>query len=181
MKRLFAQTLLILLVNSVSFPQTASPARTESEKAIRALLYEVSVATQTGDAKTFKKYAAQRTLKFYDLLVEELMKSPKVKEQLSRANVANGESFIDFSFRSAAQRASAIPRSKIEESAREYATAATLTFTSETEAKAETKAGTVRVVREAEMWKVDGTEGMKKALLMSLPLAPESKEKLEKF
>lgn len=171
---------MTLLVSSVCFTQTVSPVRIESEKAIRAVLYEVSVATQTGDAKTFKKYAAQHNLKFYDLLVEELLKNPKVKEQLSRANVTNADSFIDFSFRSIAQRMSATPRTKIEAFAREYA-AAPLTFTSDTEAKAEAKAGMLKVVREADMWKVDSTEVLKKALLASLPLTAESKAKLEKF
>lgn len=51
----------------------------------------------------------------------------------------------------------------------------------DTEAKVETAAGIVRVVREADEWKVDVAEVLKKALLASLPLNKESKEKLEKF
>ena len=185
-KKNFVQTLL-LLVGFICLSQTAlsqdaaaPPARAESEKAIRAALYETSVAAQSGDAKTFKKYAAQRTLKFYEALVEELLKNPKVKEQLGRAKVTNGDSFIDFSFRSVAQRASATPRPKIEEFASEYQNSP-LTFVSDTEAKVETKAGMLKVVREADEWKVDGTDGLKKALLASLPLSTESKEKLERF
>ncbi|MDQ6786338.1 MAG: hypothetical protein M3033_05910 [Acidobacteriota bacterium] len=186
MKKNFVQTLLLIigficLSQTVLSQNTAAPsARAESEKAIRAALYEISVATQSGDAKTFKRYAAQRTLKFYDLLVVELMKNPKLKEQLGQVKVTNGDNFIDFSFRSVAQRASATPRSKIEEFAREYQKSP-LTFVSDTEAKVETKAGMLKMVREADEWKVDGTDGLKKVLLASLPLSAESKEKLEKF
>jgi hypothetical protein len=186
MKKSFAQSLLLfvglicLSQTALSQATTAPPARAESEKAVRAALYEISVASQSGDAKTFKKYAAHRTLKFYDSLVEELLKNPKVKEQFDRAHVTNGDSFIDMSFRSVAQRASATPRSKIEGFAREYQNSP-LTFVSETEARVETKAGMVKVVREADEWKVDGTDRLKKALLASLPLNTESKERLEKF
>ena len=186
MRKVFAQTLLVLLMSSIGLAQvpspqgTVSPARAESEKAIRVVLYEISVAAQSGDAKTFKKHAAQRTLKFYDSLVEELLTNPKVKEQLGRANVTKGDGFIDLSFRSVAQRASATPRSKIEEFAREYQKSP-LTFVSDTEAKVETKAGMLKVVREADEWKVDITESLKKGLLASLPLTAESKAKLEKF
>ena len=185
MKKDFVKSLLLLVgficLSQTALPQTtaAPPARAE-EKAVRAALYEISVASQSGDAKTFKKYAAQRTLKFYDALVEELLKNPKVKEQFERAHVTNGDSFIDLSFRGVAQRASATPRSKIEEFAREYQKSQ-LTFVSDTEAQVETKTGVVKVVRETDEWKVDGTDGMKKTLLASLPLSPESKERLEKF
>jgi predicted NAD/FAD-dependent oxidoreductase len=94
--------------------------------------------------------------------------------------VTNGDSFIDLSFRGVAQRASATPRSKIEEFAREYQKSQ-LTFVSDTEAQVETKTVVVKVVRETDEWKVDGTDGMKKTLLASLPLSPESKQRLEKF
>ena len=57
----------------------------------------------------------------------------------------------------------------------------TLLYVSDTEAQVETKAGMVKVVREADEWKVDGTDGIKKALPSSLPLSTESKERLEKF
>lgn len=180
--------ILLLLICFTCFSHTAfsqnsadaAPARAVAERAIRAALYEMSVATQSGDAKTFKKYAARRALEFYDSLVVELLKNQKLKEQLRSAGVTGGDSFIDFSFRSVAQRASATPRSKIEEFAREYEKSP-LTFVSDTEAKIETKAGIIRAVLEKDEWKVDGTDALKKPLLASLPLSAESKEKLEKF
>ena len=186
MRKVFAQTLLVLVVSSVALAQepspqgAVSPARTEAEKAIRVSLYEIAVASQTGDAKTFKKYAAQRTLKFYDALIEELFKNQKIKEQMGRAKVTNGDSFIDLTYRGVAQRTSATPRSKIEEYARGYSSVP-LIFVSDTEAKADNGTGTPRIVREADLWKVDITESLKKGLLASLPLTAESKAKLEKF
>ncbi len=186
MRKVFAQTLLVLVVSSVALAQepspqgAVSPARTEAEKAIRVSLYEIAVASQTGDAKTFKKYAAQRTLKFYDALIEELFKNQKIKEQMGRAKVTDGDSLIDLTYRGVAQRTSATPRSKIEENARGYA-AVRLVFVSDTEAKGDNEAGTPRVVKEADTWKVDMTETLKKGLLASLPLTAESKAKLEKF
>jgi hypothetical protein len=187
MKKLFAQMLLLLLFSSLclaqsnSSSQSSAPSnRAEAEKAIRSVLYEMSVATQTGDAKIFRKHAAQRTLKFYDLLAEELLKNSNLKEQFNRAGVTNGESFIEFSFRGIAQRVAATPRPKIEELARGYA-ASPLTFVSQTEAKVETNSGTIRIIWEADEWKVDSTDETKKVLLGRLPLSAESKTKLEKF
>jgi hypothetical protein len=92
----------------------------------------------------------------------------------------SGLRFSPHTVNSYVQRASATPRSKIEEFAREYQNSP-LTFVSDTEAKVETRAGILKVVREADEWKVDGTDGLKKALLASLPLNTESKDKLEKF
>ena len=57
-------------------PLTSDHAATE--KAVREALYEMSLATLSGDPVTFKKYAAQRTLGFYDLVFSELATNPKV-------------------------------------------------------------------------------------------------------
>ncbi len=187
MENILAQALLIFLGGSVCFAQVTSsssgsapPNRAEAERAVRAVLYEMSIANQSGDAKMFEKCAAHRTLKFYDLLAEELLKNPTIGKPLELAGVTNGESYIEFSFRSIAQRAAAMPRSEIDAFAHKFA-AVPLTFLSDTEVNVENKAGTFKVILEAGEWKVDGTDALRKTLLIILPLNAESKAKLEKI
>ncbi len=187
MEKVLAQMLLIFLGSSICFAQVISssqgsvpPNRTEAERAIRVVLYEMSIANQSGDAKMFEKYAAQRTLKFYDLLADELLKNPTIGEPLKVAGVTNGESYIEFGFRSLAQRAAVKPRFEMVDFARKFA-AVPLTFLSDTEANVENKAGVFRVVMEEGEWKVDGTDVLRKTLLVVLPLSAESKAKLEKI
>lgn len=167
--------LLFWLIASVWLARATSPQgstppdRAESEKVIRAIMYEMSIATLTGDLKTFRKYSAQRTLSFYDLFADELLKDSKLKEHLGRAGVTDRKSFMEFNFRAAANRMAKTPRILVRE------------FFNYTEAKAETKSGVVRFIRESGDWKADSTEVLKKGLLTSLPLGAESKAKLEKF
>jgi hypothetical protein len=166
---------------AVAMRQTASsPGRAEAEKAARGALYEMSLATQGGDAAKFKKFAAQRTLGLYDRVFSELETNPKVKEQLMQAGVTSGEKLLELGLRAVAKRAAGVPAEKLQEYAREQA-AIPLTFNGDKEATGETQAGPLKLVLEKGEWKIDVTETLKKPLLQSLPLSADSRARLEKY
>jgi hypothetical protein len=168
-------------VATVAARQTP-PARehAEAEKAVREALYEMSLATQGGDAAKFKKYATQRTLGLYDLIFSELATNPKIKEQLSQSGITSGEKLLESGMRAVAKRAAGVPAEKLQEYAREQA-ATPLTFKDDKEATGQTQAGPFKVVLEKDVWKVDLTEILKKSLVPLLPLAADSKAKIEKY
>ena len=173
--------LCVAQVNTTGAQQPASLSdRSASEKLIRAALYEIGLATLTGDAKTFKKRAAKRTLDLYDTVFAELATNPKIKEQSRQAGITNGEGFLEYTFRSAARQTSSTPQAKLEEFARE-GSVVPLTFVSDTEAAGENRIGSLKAVFEDHDWKIDIADSLKKVWLQTLPLSAESKKKIEKF
>lgn len=153
---------------------------TATEKAVREALYGMSLATLSGDAVAFKKYAAQRTFGFYDLVFSELATNPKVEEQFRKIDVTSGWKFIEFGLRTAARRAATTTPEKLQETARAQA-AVTLTFKSDEEVTAPAQTGSLKIVLEKGEWKVDLTEPLKKSLLPALPLSGDSKARIEKY
>ena len=160
--------------------QAAPADRAASEKNIRAALYEISMATMTGDAAKFKSLSTPRTVKFFDLLCAELAKSPQGTEMLRRSGVSSGETLIEQSFRGAANRSSSMSRDQKEATAREYAKMS-LSFVSDTEAKGSNQTGEIRALYVDGAWKLDSTENWKKLFLQTPYLSEESKKTIEKY
>jgi hypothetical protein len=176
--------------------------RQKAELSIRKAVYEYVLARSTGDIKTFKIYASQRTLKFYDLLFEVLPDIPGTKEHFAKAGITSGESYLKDAFASKVKILEMYPkpRAELEERAKSSSQGA-VAFLNDHEAtivvteivtvqsavgitKKPGKENKWRVSFEGNQWKIDDIEVQKASYLLppfiSL-LSPESLAKIRNF
>ncbi len=165
-----------------SEPSLSRPSldRAESERAIRASLYEVSLAMLTGDADQVRRRAAQRTLDFHDLLFAELSLIQRFRDQLRREGVKTGADFLNFTMRTVARQMASTPRERLEELARQQS-AIPLTFLSDTEATGQNTSGTIRAVFERGEWRIDLTDPLRRYYLRTVHFSDESKARIERY
>ncbi len=158
-----------------------NPPRAEAERAIRASLHDLTLATFQADVKAVRSHTTQRTLGLYDLLFNILMEVPAAKDQLTKAGVRSGADFFANSLKTAvaAQKVDAEPLAK------KNADTATIKFQTDREALVEIPNGGSWLARwEANAWKLDSTESAKQSLLASpmvSRLQPSQRKRLEDY
>ena len=138
----------------------------QSEKAIRASIFETMKAFLTVDIKTLKQRSAKRTLDLVNLAYEAAQEEPRLQEELRNGRITNSDEFMKFFVQGMAnQYLQAAPMSP-EQAARRAATDAVVSFTGDSEARirvGDSEFARAKLV--ARQWKIDLTDSLKKAVL----------------
>jgi hypothetical protein len=174
-----------LMVASLSLPVEGrtydKPTRDQTEKAIRASVYEMMKAFLMVDVQSFKRRATQRTLNLVSLVYEAAREDPRFQDELRTARVTNPDEFLRFFLQGMAnQYLQAAPISP-EQAAKRVSTDAGVSFTTGSEAKiivGDSEFARAKLV--AKEWKIDLTESLKKAVLREVT-SPEMRARIKSF